>query len=77
VMLEVGLRQRRLRRFTTDGSTLWWSGELGEKLATRGQLFLRYTTVAVRQRLFARLKEGTTLRMALEGLASADLAYKG
>ena len=50
--------------------------ELAEQLATRPQLFLRYTTVALRQRLLARLNEGTALGMALEGLTAADLAYQ-
>jgi enoyl-CoA hydratase/carnithine racemase len=51
--------------------------ELAEQLATRPQLLLRYTTVALRQRLLARLNEGTALGMALEGLTAADLAYQG
>ena len=51
--------------------------ELAEQLASRPQLFLRYTTIALRQRLLARLREGTTLGMALEGLTAADLAYQG
>jgi enoyl-CoA hydratase/carnithine racemase len=50
--------------------------EFAEMLATRPQLFLRYTTVALRQRLLARLNEGTTLGMPLEGLTAADLAYQ-
>ena len=50
--------------------------ELAEKLAARPQLFLRYTTLALRQRLVARLNAGTTLGMALEGLTAADLAYQ-
>ncbi len=51
--------------------------ELAEQLATRPQLLLRYTTIALRQRLLARLNEGTALGMALEGLTAADLAYQG
>lgn len=51
--------------------------ELAEQLATRPQLFLRYSTIALRQRLLARLNEGTALGMALEGLTAADLAYQG
>jgi enoyl-CoA hydratase/carnithine racemase len=51
--------------------------ELAEQLATRPQLFLRYTTIALRQRLVARLNEGTAYGMALEGLTAADLAYQG
>jgi enoyl-CoA hydratase/carnithine racemase len=51
--------------------------ELAEELATRPQLFLRYTTIALRQRLLGRLTEGTRLGMALEGLTAADLAYQG
>jgi enoyl-CoA hydratase/carnithine racemase len=50
--------------------------ELAEQLATRPQLFLRYTTIALRQRLLARLNQGTSLGMALEGLTAADLAYQ-
>ena len=50
--------------------------EHAEQLATRPQLFLRYTTIALRQRLLARLNEGTALGMALEGLTAADLAYQ-
>ena len=50
--------------------------ELAEQVATRPQLFLRYTTVALRQRLLARLTEGTALGMALEGLTAAALAYQ-
>ena len=50
--------------------------ELAEKLAARPQLFLRYTTLALRQRLLARLNAGTALGMALEGLTAADLAYQ-
>ena len=51
--------------------------ELAEQLATRPQLYLRYTTIALRQRLLARLTDGTRLGMALEGLTAADLAYQG
>jgi hypothetical protein len=39
--------------------------------------FLRYTTIALRQRLLGRLNEGLRLGMALEGLTAADLAYQG
>jgi enoyl-CoA hydratase/carnithine racemase len=49
---------------------------IAEELATRPQLFLRYTTLALRQRLLQRLNEGTQLGMALEGLTAADLAYQ-
>jgi enoyl-CoA hydratase/carnithine racemase len=51
--------------------------EQAEKLATRPDLFLRYTTIALRQRLLARINEGTTLGMALERLTVADMAYRG
>jgi enoyl-CoA hydratase/carnithine racemase len=51
--------------------------EHAEILATRPQLFLRYTTIALRQRLLARVNEGTALGMALEGLTAADMAYQG
>jgi enoyl-CoA hydratase/carnithine racemase len=50
--------------------------ELAEQLASKPQLFLRYTTIALRQRLLNRLNEGTQLGMALEGLTAADLAYQ-
>ena len=46
------------------------------QLAEKPQLFLRYTTLALRQRLLRRLNEGTQLGMALEGLTAADLAYQ-
>jgi enoyl-CoA hydratase/carnithine racemase len=49
---------------------------IAEQLAAKPQLFLRYTTVALRQRLLQRLNEGTQLGMALEGLTAADLAYQ-
>lgn len=50
--------------------------EHAETLAARPQLFLRYTTLALRQRLAQRVNEGTQLGMALEGLTAADLAYQ-
>jgi enoyl-CoA hydratase/carnithine racemase len=49
---------------------------IAEQLAEKPQLFLRYTTLALRQRLLQRLNEGTQLGMALEGLTAADLAYQ-
>ena len=49
---------------------------IAEQLAAKPQLFLRYTTLALRQRLLQRLNEGTQLGMALEGLTAADLAYQ-
>jgi enoyl-CoA hydratase/carnithine racemase len=49
---------------------------IAEELAQKPQLFLRYTTLALRQRLIQRLNEGTQLGMALEGLTAADLAYQ-
>lgn len=51
--------------------------ELAEQLAMRPQLFLRYTPIALRQTLLARMRDGTALGMALEGLTAADLAYQG
>jgi len=45
-------------------------------IAEKPQLLLRYTTLALRQRLLRRLNEGTQLGMALEGLTAADLAYQ-
>jgi enoyl-CoA hydratase/carnithine racemase len=50
--------------------------QIAEQLAERPRLFLRYTTLALRQRLLKRLSEGTQLGMALEGLTAADLAYR-
>jgi enoyl-CoA hydratase/carnithine racemase len=50
--------------------------EIAEQLTARPQLFLRYTTLALRQRLLQRLSDGTQLGMALEGLTAADLAYQ-
>jgi enoyl-CoA hydratase/carnithine racemase len=50
--------------------------EIAEGLAAKPQLFLRYTTLALRQRLLRRLNDGTQLGMALEGLTAADLAYQ-
>jgi enoyl-CoA hydratase/carnithine racemase len=49
---------------------------IAEQIATKPQLFLRYTTLALRQRLLQRLNDGTQLGMALEGLTAADLAYQ-
>jgi enoyl-CoA hydratase/carnithine racemase len=49
---------------------------IAEQVAEKPQLFLRYTTLALRQRLLQRLNEGTQLGMALEGLTAADLAYQ-
>lgn len=50
--------------------------QIAEQLAAKPQLFLRYTTIALRQRLLKQLNEGTQLGMALEGLTAADLAYQ-
>jgi enoyl-CoA hydratase/carnithine racemase len=50
--------------------------EHAEALAARPTLFLRYTALALRQRLARRVNEGTQLGMALEGLTAADLAYQ-
>ena len=50
--------------------------QLAEQLAGKPQLFLRYTTLALRQRLLRRINAGTQLGMALEGLTAADLAYQ-
>ena len=49
---------------------------IADQLAAKPQLLLRYTTLALRQRLLQRLREGTQLGMALEGLTAADLAYQ-
>ena len=50
--------------------------EHAEALAARPALFLRYTTLALRQRLAERVNQGTQLGMALEGLTAADLAHQ-
>jgi enoyl-CoA hydratase/carnithine racemase len=50
--------------------------QLAEQLADRPPLFLRYATLALRQRLLKRLNDGTQLGMALAGLTAADLAYQ-
>jgi enoyl-CoA hydratase/carnithine racemase len=49
---------------------------IADQLAAKPQLLLRYTTLALRQRLLQRLRDGTQLGMALEGLTAADLAYQ-
>lgn len=48
---------------------------IAQQLATKPQLLLMYTTIALRQRLLQQLNEGTQLGMALEGLTAAYLAY--
>jgi len=50
--------------------------ELAEQLAAKPPLLLRYTTLALRQRLAARMNEGTTLGLAVEGLTAADMAHR-
>ena len=50
--------------------------ELAEQLAAKPQLLLRYTPLALRQRLARRMADGTKLGLALEGLTAADLAYQ-
>jgi enoyl-CoA hydratase/carnithine racemase len=49
---------------------------IAEQLATKPQLLLRYTPLALRQRLARRMNDGTTLGLALEGLTAADMAYR-
>jgi enoyl-CoA hydratase/carnithine racemase len=48
---------------------------IDERLAEKPQLALRYTTLALRQRLLRRVREGIQLGMALQGLSVADLPY--
>jgi hypothetical protein len=75
---------RRRKRNPSDSSTrscprarhLRPRRAIAEQLAEKAQLFLRYTTLASRQRLLWRLNEGTELGMALEGLTAAELAYQ-
>lgn len=50
--------------------------DLAEELATKPQLLLRYTPLALRQRLARRMNEGTTLDLALEGPTAAEMAYR-
>lgn len=50
--------------------------ELAEQLAVKPQLLLRYTPLALRQRLARRMNDGTTLGLAVEGLTAADMAYQ-
>jgi hypothetical protein len=52
------------------------ASESALELAAKPQLFLRYTTSALRQRLLRTLNEGTQLGMALEGLTAVDLVYR-
>jgi enoyl-CoA hydratase/carnithine racemase len=49
---------------------------VAETLAGMPHLLLRYTPLALRQRLARRMVEGTTLGLALEGLTAADLAHQ-
>lgn len=48
---------------------------LGEQLAAKSQMYTRFTSVTIRQRLSRRVAEGLKLGMALEGLAASDKAY--
>src|SRR5438132_8313803 len=50
---------------------------IAEQLAEKLQLFLRYTTLALRQRLLQRLNEGPQLGMALEGLTAGRSRLPG
>jgi enoyl-CoA hydratase/carnithine racemase len=72
VALALGLVNEVVPRSEVYGRAL----QIAEQLATKPQLFLRYTTLALRQRLLQRLNDGTQLGMALEGLTAADLAYQ-
>lgn len=48
---------------------------LGEALAAKPQMYTRFISVTMRQRLSRRVAEGVKLGMALEGLAASDKAY--
>ena len=48
---------------------------LGEQLAAKSQMYTRFISVTMRQRLSRRVAEGVKLGMALEGLAASDKAY--
>jgi enoyl-CoA hydratase/carnithine racemase len=50
--------------------------ELAEQLAAKPQLLLRYTPLALRQRLARRMIDGATLGLAVEGLTAADMAHQ-
>ena len=48
---------------------------LAETLAAKQEMYTRFISVAIRQRLSRRVVEGTRLGLALEGLAASDKAY--
>ncbi len=48
---------------------------LAEKLAAKQELYTRFISVTMRQRLSRRVMEGTRLGLALEGLSASDTAY--
>jgi len=72
---EGGADARARQRGRPDERRLRPCFTIAHQPAEKPQLFLRYTTLALRQRL-RRLNEGTQLGMALEGLTAADLAYQ-
>ena len=49
---------------------------LAEELAAKQELYTRFISVTMRQRLSRRVMEGTRLGLALEGLASSDTACR-
>ncbi|WP_205695970.1 enoyl-CoA hydratase/isomerase family protein [Conexibacter sp. SYSU D00693] len=59
------------------GASLERARTIAAELAQRPTLHLRYTSLALRQRLRRRLEEGVPYGMALEGLTAADLAHQG
>ena len=48
---------------------------LAEELAAKPEMYTRFISVTMRQRLSRRVHEGVKLGMALEGLAASDKAY--
>ena len=48
---------------------------LAEALASKQELYTRFISITMRQRLSRRVREGTHLGLALEGLAASDTAY--
>jgi enoyl-CoA hydratase/carnithine racemase len=70
------LRLGMINEVVAPDQVLARAGEIAETLAAKPQLLLRYTPLALRQRLADRINSGTMLGMALEGLTAADLAYQ-
>lgn len=59
------------------GAALDRAQAIAEELARKPTLFLRYTSLALRQRLRRLLEDAVPYGMALEGLTAADLAAQG